>query len=151
MISFSYDKSWLGKHLELCDVIEQVGDRPAELLAELWARIVFYICISNTDDHLRNHGFLLENSGWTLSPAYDINPDIKKGELSLTLGGLLCDSVKAAVKMSEYFRVDQTAAEKRAEMIMTTVRDNWKYEAKLLHISSHECSLMSEAFSRTYS
>ena len=140
-----------GDYLELCDIIEQVGDRPAELLAELWTRIVFYICISNTDDHLRNHGFLLENSGWTLSPAYDINPDIKKGELSLTLGGLLCGSVKTAVKMSEYFRIDQTAAEKRAEMVMTTVRDNWKHEAKLLHISSHECSLMSEAFSRTYS
>jgi serine/threonine-protein kinase HipA len=43
-------------------------------LEELWKRIVFNICVKNTDDHLRNHGFLLGENGWKLSPAFDINP-----------------------------------------------------------------------------
>ncbi|MDZ7846464.1 MAG: HipA domain-containing protein [Owenweeksia sp.] len=44
-------------------------------LQELWRRIVFSICTSNTDDHLRNHGFIMTDIGWRLSPAFDINPD----------------------------------------------------------------------------
>ena len=44
-------------------------------LKELWKRIVFSICVSNTDDHLRNHGFILTEKGWILSPAFDINPN----------------------------------------------------------------------------
>jgi serine/threonine-protein kinase HipA len=50
------------------------GAHVNEDLEELWRRIVFSICVSNTDDHLRNHGFLLREKGWQLSPAYDINP-----------------------------------------------------------------------------
>ncbi len=52
----------------------QNGASPNSDLEELWRRIVFYIAVKNTDDHLRNHGFLLTNDGWRLSPAYDVNP-----------------------------------------------------------------------------
>ena len=44
------------------------------MVSFLWRRIVFSICVTNTDDHLRNHGFILTDQGWLLSPAYDINP-----------------------------------------------------------------------------
>lgn len=54
-------------------------------LPELWRRIVFSICISSTDDHLRNHGFLLTNEGWKLSPAYDINPEPTGAGLHLNI------------------------------------------------------------------
>jgi serine/threonine-protein kinase HipA len=62
-------------YLEIVDAITQHGARPKEDQVELWRRIVFSILISNTDDHLRNHGFLYEpGEGWRLSPVYDINP-----------------------------------------------------------------------------
>ena len=59
-------------YLDLAEFIQRVGARPNEDMAELWRRIVLNICVSNSDDHLRNHGFLLTPSGWVLSPAYDI-------------------------------------------------------------------------------
>ena len=62
-------------YLEIADAIQRYGATPTEDLHELWRRIVFSVLISNTDDHLRNHGFLYEgNRGWRLSPAYDLNP-----------------------------------------------------------------------------
>lgn len=61
-------------YLELAGFLMRHGARVAPDLTELWRRIVFNICISNTDDHLRNHGFLLTTQGWLLAPAYDLNP-----------------------------------------------------------------------------
>ena len=72
-------------YLELAEFIENHGARVEEDLKELWRRIVFYIGISNTDDHLRNHGFLLTDEGWRLSPAYDMNPQENSSGLCLNI------------------------------------------------------------------
>jgi len=65
-----------GSYLDIADVIERCSPRTASDLRELWRRIAFSILISNTDDHLRNHGFLRTGAaGWSLSPAFDLNPD----------------------------------------------------------------------------
>ncbi len=73
-------------YLELMDALRQHGAAPKQDGVELWRRMVFSILISNTDDHLRNHGYLLEGQkGWRLSPAYDLNPvpvEIKERILS---------------------------------------------------------------------
>jgi serine/threonine-protein kinase HipA len=62
-------------YLEIADALRLYGAKPREDLEQLWRRIVFEVLINNTDDHLRNHGFLYQNaSGWVLSPAYDLNP-----------------------------------------------------------------------------
>ena len=62
-------------YLEIADALRAHGAAPRKDLAELWRRMVFNILISNTDDHLRNHGLLHEyGEGWRLSPAYDLNP-----------------------------------------------------------------------------
>src|SRR5258708_13193081 len=61
-------------YLQLAEFILQNSASPNADLEELWRRIIFYIAVKNTDDHLRNHGFLLTPDGWTLSPAYDVNP-----------------------------------------------------------------------------
>ena len=62
-------------YLEIADVLRAHGAAPRKDLGELWRRVVFNVLVSNTDDHLRNHGFLLEGGGgWRLSPAYDLNP-----------------------------------------------------------------------------
>jgi serine/threonine-protein kinase HipA len=63
-------------YLELVDFIMRQGSRPEADLRQLWRRIVSSIAAANIDDHLRNHGFLLEEKGWRLSPAYDISPSM---------------------------------------------------------------------------
>jgi serine/threonine-protein kinase HipA len=76
-------------YLEIIDALRQYGARPEQDCAQLWRRIVFNIMISNTDDHLRNHGLLYDGAGgWHLSPAYDMNPtpvDVKARVLSLAI------------------------------------------------------------------
>jgi len=76
-------------YLELVDALRQHGAAPQEDMHALWRRIVFNILVSNTDDHLRNHGFLYHgNDGWRLCPAYDLNPvptDIKPRVLTLAI------------------------------------------------------------------
>jgi serine/threonine-protein kinase HipA len=75
-------------YLEIIDALRQYGSQPEKDCAQLWRRIVFNILIANTDDHLRNHGFLYQLRGWKLSPAYDMNPtpsDIRPRVLSLAI------------------------------------------------------------------
>jgi serine/threonine-protein kinase HipA len=76
-------------YLEFVDILRQHGAAPKEDMHALWRRIVFSILISNTDDHLRNHGFLWAGpAGWRLSPAYDLNPvptDIKPRVLTTAI------------------------------------------------------------------
>ena len=71
-------------YLDLSAFIQDHGGNISEDLRELWKRIVFNIAISNTDDHLRNHGFLIEDGAWRLSPAFDVNPSIDKDELAIS-------------------------------------------------------------------
>ena len=61
-------------YLELVDALRQMGSQPEADAKQLWRRVVFNILVSNTDDHLRNHAFLRDATGWRLSPAYDMNP-----------------------------------------------------------------------------
>lgn len=61
-------------YLEIADAIRQHGAAPRQDLAQLWRRMIFHVLISNTDDHLRNHGFLRADQGWLLAPAFDLNP-----------------------------------------------------------------------------
>ena len=69
-----YDGEYDASYLELAQFLTDHGSNTKQDLAELWRRIVFNIAVSNTDDHLRNHGFIYNKGGWLLSPAYDINP-----------------------------------------------------------------------------
>jgi serine/threonine-protein kinase HipA len=63
-------------YLDLVDFLMRHGSRPEADLGQLWKRIVFSLAVADTDDHLRNRGFLLEAKGWRLSQAYDINPSL---------------------------------------------------------------------------
>jgi serine/threonine-protein kinase HipA len=93
-------------YLDLVDFIERNGAGVEQDLAELWRRIVFNICIHNTDDHLRNHGFLLGDQGWYLSPAYDLNPQPWPGGLALNIdeASNACD-LDLARSVGRYFRL----------------------------------------------
>ena len=98
-------------YMEFVDILRQHGAAPKEDMHALWRRIVFSILISNTDDHLRNHGFLWAGpAGWRLSPAYDLNPmpaDIKPRVLATAID--LEDataSLELALDVAAYFELN---------------------------------------------
>jgi serine/threonine-protein kinase HipA len=103
-----------GSYLYIADVIERHSPHTGEDLRQLWQRIAFSILISNTDDHLRNHGFLRTSSaGWTLSPAFDLNPDPRPGPKHLNTAIDLDDttaSVETLMNVAHYFRLDDDDA-----------------------------------------
>jgi serine/threonine-protein kinase HipA len=74
-------------YLEIAEVVTEHGSRTASDLRELWRRVAFSIAIHNTDDHLRNHGFLRRDAGWTLAPAFDLNPNPELGATRVTSVG----------------------------------------------------------------
>ena len=136
-------------YLDIAELIEQYGNNPEKDLRELWLRIIFYICISNTDDHLRNHGFLLTDGKWDLSPAFDINPSIEKDFLSLSIGTTPNKDLSEALKVSDYFRIPKNEASNLIKKMCTTISSNWHKEATKFHISKSEQNLMARAFSKT--
>ena len=117
-------------------------------MTELWKRIVFNIAVSNTDDHLRNHGFILTEEGWRLSPLYDVNPNIDKDSLSLNItedDNAL--SVDLAIEVAEHFGIDKKDAENIANEILSAVRDNWRSVAEKNGLSKNTIEYMRPAFS----
>lgn len=133
-------------YLEIADFIIKYGARVNEDLRELWKRIVFSICVSNTDDHLRNHGFILSEKGWMISPAFDINPDETGTGLSLNISGNDNSlSFELALETAEYFRLDTNEAKKIIDEIKSKV-SSWKAVAEKYGISKREQSSMEKAF-----
>jgi serine/threonine-protein kinase HipA len=116
----------------------------------LWRRIVFSVLISNVDDHLRNHGFLYAGTdGWTLSPAFDLNPmpiDVKPRVLSTAIDEEeQTASVELALSVAAYFDLDQQAARDMAGEVAKVV-STWRDEAGRFGLSSTACSRMESAF-----
>lgn len=133
-------------YLDLAQFIMQNGASPDADLEELWRRIVFYISISNTDDHLRNHGFLLTDKGWTLSPAYDINPVPTGPGLSLNISTTdNALSIDLALEVAEYFRVSDEKATEIISVIQAVV-SKWESIAEKAGIPKSERNAMAKAF-----
>ncbi len=139
-----------GHYLELADAIQQYGARPEEDLRALWRRIVFNVLISNTDDHLRNHGFLYQGAaGWALSPAFDLNPvptDIKPRVLSTAITpDDPTASVELAMGVAEYFRLSPRQARDIARDVGQAVR-GWRTAASACGLASSDMDRMKSAF-----
>lgn len=137
-------------YLEIADALRQYGAEPSEDLAQLWRRIVFSILISNTDDHLRNHGFLYErHKGWRLSPAYDLNPtpvEIKPRILTTTID--LDDgtaSLDLALSVINDFRLSKDQAEAIIKEVGNTVT-HWRDVAQTFGLGRAEIDRMASAF-----
>ncbi len=136
-------------YLELVEFISEKGARVNQDLEELWRRIVFSICVSNTDDHLRNHGFLLTPEGWVLSPAYDINP-VETGtglKLNISENDNALD-LKLAMEVYPYFRLTETKAMEIIKKVKEGVQ-TWKQVAARYGISRAEQELKAKAFLRS--
>ena len=134
-------------YLEIADAIRRHGAAPGEDLKQLWRRIVLNVLISNTDDHLRNHGFLYAgNNGWRLSPAYDLNP--AKGPRVLSLSIDFDDrtaSLDSAFAVSDYFGLNATEARSVAAEVGKAV-SAWRLVAKKHGIAPGEIDDMAPAF-----
>lgn len=133
-------------YLELVEFLMKNGANIDEDLIKLWTRIVFNICVSNTDDHLRNHGFLLTQSGWVLSPAYDMNA-IENGS-GLTLNIDENDnslSIELALEVAPYFRLNPNKAQEIVDHILKVI-SNWRELAKKIGVSRSEMERMHTCF-----
>ncbi|MDX9925214.1 MAG: HipA domain-containing protein [Ignavibacteriaceae bacterium] len=133
-------------YLNIAEFIIRYGSDIEKNLEELWRRIVFNICISNTDDHLRNHGFLLSESGWELSPVYDINPNEKGTGLILNISENDNSlDLNLALEIIEHFRLNIKKGNRIIKQIKSEV-SNWKEYAKKYHLPRYEMEIKEKAF-----
>ena len=141
-----YDGDYDASYLELAQFLTEHGSNTKEDLAQLWRRIVFNIAVSNTDDHLRNHGFIYSNGGWLLSPAYDINPVTPANGLNLNITDD-DNSLNYALAMDvlEFFQLSTSQAQRIKEEVLRSVA-RWETVASSANISRSEQQNMASAF-----
>ena len=138
-------------YMEIADALRMHSAATTEDLSELWRRMVFTVLISNTDDHLRNHGFLYAgDQGWQLSPAYDLNPvptDVRPRILSTAIveGDDRSASMELAFLTAEHFGIKGKEAEEIAREVAGAVAQ-WREIARGLGASNRECDRMASAF-----
>ncbi|MEO8174947.1 MAG: HipA domain-containing protein [Sediminibacterium sp.] len=135
-----------GSYLDIAEAIQNYGSNINADLEQLWRRIVFNIAISNTDDHYRNHGFIVVNNGWHLSPAYDINPSVDKAGLALNID--VDDNAldfELAKSVGPFFRLTGAQMEAIIMQVINAVK-NWKVMAGKIGISRSEQEAMHGAF-----
>ena len=138
-------------YLDLASFIKSNGASPKRDLTELWRRIVFNIAVSNTDDHLRNHGFLLKGRGWALSPLYDVNPSIYGDTLSLNVtendNALRFDLAR---ETAGYYGIGAPDAKGTIEGIGKTITENWRGFAAVHGLGRGAIERMEPAFEMGY-
>lgn len=137
-------------YLDFVDVLRQHGAAPASDMKMLWRRVVFNVLVSNTDDHLRNHGFVYAGpDGWRLAPAYDLNPvptDLKPRILATNID--LDDnsaSLELALSVAGYFGLDDDEAGAIAAETAASVMD-WRKTAARIGLPAGEMERMASAF-----
>lgn len=137
-------------YMELVDALRQHGAAARQDMEALWRRLVFIILISNTDDHLRNHGFLYAGaSGWRLSPAYDLNPvpaDIKPRILTTAINeDDTTASLQVAFDTAGYFGLTAKNARAVAADVGAVVAQ-WREEAAAFGLTKSQVDRMASAF-----
>ncbi len=137
-------------YLDIALFIQNSGSQVTEDLHQLWRRMVFNILISNTDDHLINHGFLLGKKGWRLSPAFDLNPTTDKAGLELNIDADNNElDLALARSVGDYFRLRQSEMNQIISEVEAAV-SNWKAVAGQTGLSRQEIESMAPAFSNNH-
>lgn len=133
-------------YLDLAEFLIRNGAQVSQDLEQLWRRIVFNICVSNVDDHLRNHGFLLQKRGWILSPAFDMNPSPTGDGLLLNISKEdNAQSLDLARSVAPFFRVKGDQAENIISEVSRSVED-WRRIARQNGLPNREIDRLESAF-----
>ena len=137
-------------YLDIVDALRREGSRVETDLRQLWRRVVFNILVSNTDDHLRNHGFLRETSGWHLAPAYDLNPmpvDVKPRIHALAIDETdPTASLETALFVAPAFGIARTAEARAVAYDVGTAVASWREVSAKVGINSSQIERMESAF-----
>ena len=145
------DASGGSSYFDIASFIKMYSATPKKDLRELWRRIVFNMAVSNTDDHLRNHGFILNKDGWCLSPMYDVNPSAYGNSLSLNVDSYNnAIDFDIALSVSEMFEVAKDKAQEEIREISSIVESSWRQLAKDYGIGRGEIERMATAFDMRY-
>jgi len=139
-----------GYYTDIADVIRQISSKPVDDLQELWRRIVLTILVSNTDDHLKNHGFIYAGDDrWRLSPAFDINPSPSRHrvlETGIVQGGSFDASIDIALDACGFFEMAPADARQYATQSAQFIQNAWKEALRNEGASSQEIRMYSDAF-----
>jgi serine/threonine-protein kinase HipA len=133
-------------YLDLVGFIIQHSPEAKEDLEQLWRRMLFNILVSNTDDHMRNHGFILKDNGWRLSPAYDMNPNEMGNGLTLNISENSNDlDISLALKTAYLYQLKSDNAESILQQMHQEI-SNWPSVAKKFGITNSEIEQTKRAF-----
>jgi len=136
-------------YMEMVDFLRQSGSSPEADCKQLWRRMAFNVLASNTDDHVRNHGFLRVTGGWTLSPAYDLNPrpvDVYDRVHQMALNELdATSSIEIVRQVAPYFGVKAPEANKIIFDVATAV-SKWRTVGASVGLTRSELDRMASAF-----
>jgi serine/threonine-protein kinase HipA len=134
-------------YLDMVSFLKSNGSSPKQDVLELWKRIVFSIAVSNTDDHLRNHAFIMAGQGWQLSPMYDVNPNIYGDTLSLNIttndNRMRFD---VAYEVAKHFDIESKQADEIIKSICSIVDSDWRALAEKFGLSRSAIEHMEPAF-----
>lgn len=123
-----------GYYTEVADVIRAISARPGDDMRELWLRMVFGILVTNTDDHLKNHGFIYTaNNSWRLSPMFDVNPQARrqpKMETGISPIHGHTPQIDAAIDAAPFFDLDKAVARQLARETAKLLNANWRVALK---------------------
>ena len=139
-----------GAYTEIAGFIQQHSDNPQADLTELWLRIVFTVLVTNTDDHLKNHGFVYAGDGqWSLSQMFDINPQPERHRLLKTAileGAPFEASLEMAIEAAEFFSLSPTEARQRAHVMARQIHDTWQTIMQRYGVTGRDLSQLAPAF-----
>ena len=135
-------------YLDIVDFILQNCTNVEDNLQELYRRVAFNICIGNTDDHFRNHGFLLTSKGWTLAPAYDMNPTLNEYQSLLINSYTNKSDLNELLNSCEEYMLNSKTAERIISEVVETIK-GWRELAMRLGISKQKMDLFSRVLDKS--
>ncbi|WP_245570397.1 type II toxin-antitoxin system HipA family toxin [Microbacterium luticocti] len=136
-------------YLDVADALSTVSPQASADLAQLWARIAFSVAVHNTDDHLRNHGFLRAKNGWRLSPVFDVNPDPDQHSRRTTIAGATdpVDEARALLDCAPLFGLTPEHAHATITRVIEAV-SSWRTRAHAHRVTDHEITRFAPVFTQ---
>ena len=134
-------------YTDIADFIIQHGSNVEQNLEELFRRVTFYIIVGNSDDHFRNHGFLLTRKGWELSPAYDINPTLADNQSLLINRSTSESNLNILLASSEDYMLSVEKAKSIIDEVKTAMK-SWRKEARRLGLPQRDIDMFAPRFDK---